>query len=358
MALKDFVASRLSAPAGRVLDAPIRDIVHEILKEAGYASPAEIQSLRDEIRDMSRQFDALRQQSGELARQLKEARAGDDPRVARIEARLDALSTSLDARLILLESGLESTKTALPGGRAGSQSADQTINRLDALDARIAAFPGVVEQRLAPIEARLALLPAEIETRIEESQLRLQAEKEAAPQAIEPPPAAVEPEGRTIQVVRAVGDTLTLSISGAISGAIGGLLGAIDTAAGAIGAGADDAIGAGADDAISAGADDTIGAAADTSAATSTEPARPPAPAEAKHDCRHPGCDQPVRARGFCGSHYQQWRRGGLRGYVTIDGSVVIGGPDGEETRNVGTNYSGLPCELRDGQIYVDGVRI
>lgn len=336
MVFKNFVASRLSAPAGRVLDAPIRDIVHEILKEAGYASPAEIQSLRDEIRDMSRQFDALRQQSGELARQLKEARAGDDPRVARIEARLDALSASLDARLIRLESGLESglesTKTAPPGGR------DQTLNRLDALDARIAAFPGVVEQRLAPIEARLALLPAEIETRIEESQLRLQAEKEAAPQAIEPPPAAMEPESRTIQVVRAVGDTLTLSISGAI----GGLLGAIDTAAGAIGAGADDAISAG----------------ADTSAATSTEPARPPAPAEAKHDCRHPGCDQPVRARGFCGSHYQQWRRGGLRGYVTIDGSVVIGGPDGEETRNVGTNYSGLPCELRDGQIYVDGVRI
>ena len=49
MALSDLLTSRLSKPAARVLDAPIRDAIHDILREAGYASPAELQSLRDEL---------------------------------------------------------------------------------------------------------------------------------------------------------------------------------------------------------------------------------------------------------------------------------------------------------------------
>jgi hypothetical protein len=74
MALTDLLASRLARPAGRVLDAPIRDIVHAVLKEHGYASPAEVQALRDEVRDARSRMDALDRRVGEVVRMVEEVR--------------------------------------------------------------------------------------------------------------------------------------------------------------------------------------------------------------------------------------------------------------------------------------------
>lgn len=31
--------------------------------------------------------------------------------------------------------------------------------------------------------------------------------------------------------------------------------------------------------------------------------------------CKVPGCTEPYRSKGFCGRHYQQWRRGRLEGF-------------------------------------------
>ena len=31
--------------------------------------------------------------------------------------------------------------------------------------------------------------------------------------------------------------------------------------------------------------------------------------------CKVPGCNAPVRSKGLCGRHYQQWRRGRLEGF-------------------------------------------
>lgn len=31
--------------------------------------------------------------------------------------------------------------------------------------------------------------------------------------------------------------------------------------------------------------------------------------------CKVPGCTESVRSKGFCGRHYQQWRRGRLEGF-------------------------------------------
>lgn len=87
MALSDVVASRLSGPAGKVLDAPIRALVHEILREQGYASPIEVQALRDDTRDLA-------------------------ARVARAETRLSDLSRAQDAALAELKEARESLRTA------------------------------------------------------------------------------------------------------------------------------------------------------------------------------------------------------------------------------------------------------
>lgn len=81
MAVSDVFGSRLAGPAGRVLDAPIRALVHEILREQGYASPSEVQALRDDAKDLagrvsraeSRLADLVRGQEATLA-ELKDAR--------------------------------------------------------------------------------------------------------------------------------------------------------------------------------------------------------------------------------------------------------------------------------------------
>jgi BMFP domain-containing protein YqiC len=58
--------------------------------------------------------------------------------------------------------------------------------------------------------------------------------------------------------------------------------------------------------------------------------------------CRVPGCTGEHRSRGFCSPHYQQWRRGTLRGFVTGDGHVV----DGGRRWKVDSNLAGLPYSL------------
>ena len=40
-------------------------------------------------------------------------------------------------------------------------------------------------------------------------------------------------------------------------------------------------------------------------------------PIESPKSCKVPGCDDPFRSKGFCGRHYQQWRRGRLEGFPT-----------------------------------------
>ncbi|MDP2312547.1 MAG: hypothetical protein Q8P41_06545, partial [Pseudomonadota bacterium] len=111
MAIRDLFTSRLAGPAGRVLDAPIRDIVHEILREHGYASPAEVQALRDELRDLRARVDGVDRRIADLVKIAEDARteagmaraesttlaaraeapvaaAAPDPRVAALEARV------------------------------------------------------------------------------------------------------------------------------------------------------------------------------------------------------------------------------------------------------------------------------
>lgn len=42
--------------------------------------------------------------------------------------------------------------------------------------------------------------------------------------------------------------------------------------------------------------------------------------------CRVPGCGEAVRAKGFCGKHYQKFKRSTLDGFVGVDGIVVQDG--------------------------------
>jgi len=48
--------------------------------------------------------------------------------------------------------------------------------------------------------------------------------------------------------------------------------------------------------------------------------------AEGELRCRVPGCRNKHRARGFCGRHYQQYRRSTLEGFVGPDGVLPLEG--------------------------------
>ena len=84
MSLLDALFTRVGRPAGRALDPTIRDIVHAVLKEHGYASPAEVQALRDEVRDMRSRVDGMQRRVDEVVRQA------DDVRVAAAQSVAEA----------------------------------------------------------------------------------------------------------------------------------------------------------------------------------------------------------------------------------------------------------------------------
>lgn len=59
MPLSDVLAAALSRPAGHVVEGPVRTIVTEILQDHGYASPAEVQAVRDQVEALARRVAAL-----------------------------------------------------------------------------------------------------------------------------------------------------------------------------------------------------------------------------------------------------------------------------------------------------------
>ncbi|MDO9280529.1 MAG: hypothetical protein Q7U06_01375, partial [Pseudomonadota bacterium] len=67
--------------------------------------------------------------------------------------------------------------------------------------------------------------------------------------------------------------------------------------------------------------------------------------------CKVPDCEDAVRSKGFCSPHYQQWRRGTLKGFVNADGTALIDG----RVVHLATDAIGAGVTMRDGRIYVDG---
>lgn len=68
MPVIDILSAALSGPAGRVVEGPVRTLVAEVLQDRGYASPAEVQALRDDL-------GALRDQLGRLSAEVETLRA-------------------------------------------------------------------------------------------------------------------------------------------------------------------------------------------------------------------------------------------------------------------------------------------
>jgi polyhydroxyalkanoate synthesis regulator phasin len=52
MPLVDVLRAALSKPAGKVVETPVRDLVDEILRDHGFAGPADVAKLRQEIAEL------------------------------------------------------------------------------------------------------------------------------------------------------------------------------------------------------------------------------------------------------------------------------------------------------------------
>ena len=97
MPLSDVLAAALSRPVGRVVEGPVRAILHEVLKDHGYASPAEVHALREEIAAAARRVDALEG----LAREAMAQAESLEGKLAELAASRVAPSDSTPGRVVV-----------------------------------------------------------------------------------------------------------------------------------------------------------------------------------------------------------------------------------------------------------------
>lgn len=128
MSLIDTLVFRLGRPAGKALDPTIRDIVHAVLKEHGYASPAEVQALRDEVRDMRGRVDGMQSRLEGAVKQAEEARAASAEAVKLARAEAEGARTAAAAVRVELEKALAELRKApaapAPAAPAPAPAAD------------------------------------------------------------------------------------------------------------------------------------------------------------------------------------------------------------------------------------------
>lgn len=119
MPITDVFASRLAGPAGRMLDAPIRALVHEILREQGYASPAEIQALRDAARDLAARLARAESRLGDLTN-------GQEATLTELKAAREALAASRAELVAAVAQGAGPAAAAAPAPAATAAVAPLT----------------------------------------------------------------------------------------------------------------------------------------------------------------------------------------------------------------------------------------
>ena len=74
-------------------------------------------------------------------------------------------------------------------------------------------------------------------------------------------------------------------------------------------------------------------------------------PIKSNQVCKVEGCNKPVRASGFCNSHYGKCRRGTLPGFVSFAGIAAVS--SGEKVE-VDKSFGGMAFSEEDGQIVID----
>lgn len=119
MPLTDILAAALSRPAAKVVDAPVRDLIHEVLADHAYASPAELRAVEDRAR-------ALGAKAEGLTGRLDAAEAA----LAALEERVAALDAALEAerrRARIAEEALAAAQAAVAEAAVEAPAAPESV---------------------------------------------------------------------------------------------------------------------------------------------------------------------------------------------------------------------------------------
>ena len=90
---------------------------------------------------------------------------------------------------------------------------------------------------------------------------------------------------------------------------------------------------------------ETLEAKAEKSFVTKTKSAK------SSQVCKVEGCNKPVRASGFCNSHYGKCRRGTLPGFVSFAGEATVS--SGAKIK-VEKSFGGMAFTEKEGKILID----
>lgn len=260
---RDFLSSSVADAILPALRRPFEDVVYETLDNRQVPTRTDFKELRDQVNSLRGQITGATGGAGRVAEQVEA-----------LEERLDALSARIDA----LSGGLDAAINA------------QIDRRIDKVTEQVAKRLGA---RLDRLETHLS--EAWLNARLLRSREDLVAE--LGPR--------IDARAERALVDARLKDLLgQLNAAVAANAALAARVEALERAPQAT---------APAEAAAPEAAAPEAAPEAAPAPAASAEPA--PAPEADRAGCKVPGCEDPIRSKGFCARHYQKWRRGSLEGF-------------------------------------------
>lgn len=130
----DLVAKAVSRPAGRVVEAPVREIVEEALRHANLVNPQDVQAVRTELTKLTAQLHELRNQLGALTDAVKAVQS----EVEGAESLARDASRMAEGALALAREGEahQMAKDAASQANAAQQALSAALARLAALESQ------------------------------------------------------------------------------------------------------------------------------------------------------------------------------------------------------------------------------
>lgn len=150
MSVIDLVAKAVSRPAGRIVEAPVREIVEEALRHASLASPQDVQGLRSDLAKFTAQLHELRNQLSSLTDSVKAVQS----EVENAEMLAHEANRKAEAALAMAREGEvhDLARDAANQANAAQEAVIAALAKLSALETRQAppADPPVASPAATP----------------------------------------------------------------------------------------------------------------------------------------------------------------------------------------------------------------
>jgi len=148
MPLTDILAAALSRPAARVVEVPVRELIHEVLADLAYAGPDDLQALTGRARAAEAAVEALRAR-------LDTAEAA----VGALESRVDQLDAELSQARLRTLAAEQARDAALAASALAAPAPDPVVGAdgavvVDGVPYRVAAEHAGQPYRVRGVKVR------------------------------------------------------------------------------------------------------------------------------------------------------------------------------------------------------------